>query len=862
MAATRSLPRVACKADERGRSKRSPVARESVSAPPRPPELTEPEDRDGGGDARAAEKAREELRAGRLEGCLRMLEALKMEGYARVGDFISHKAFLREASDKGEVAMAMRFVSTLHPFERGVRVYNLLLTTCSRNGNVQAASRVEAEMKARGMPLDERVHNNLISAHAKAGDVEGAFRRFQAMLEEGEVAPTGATFTALLDSLSLDIRRLVLTGCPSDCVLSRLEACEAVWQTMQNYGVEADGHAISCLIAAYCRAAEIDNEALSTALALYARMGSSYRSRERPVQALAPILHAMVSVGQPARALIAYRLELKRRGAQPSQATSAALAACARLCRGDEAIDIYKHAGAGQGSLCGAALEAVARQGGTQVAAREREHLEAEGDLGATQEEAYGALMVAMAKSGDAEGASRLFSECKSRNGRVPTQAIAAFIALEGRGWGAAGVRLAKAAEDEIRNGVAPLNQSIAGALIARACDREDPDGAMSEYRRARSANIQPQALAAPRLLALLGRNTRAEELEEVLADLWRQNLRSSLLCKNAELALAVARGDDDMIEKASQDLPPDGTRADSCTALLVLAGRAKAGKAKEVREEFLRELKSDGLQMVAGHFEIGAWSLFREAMDAHGASDLEQIREEVLECFHEMRRRGVRPSYSCLGFLIGSFRQPGAFSTTRKPKFASPTAVPKFDEPPEENVFYDSRALTMFEEAQSAGMAPRFVLLQQTIWIDAREFPPAMGDVALLSLLRSLRLRRRTRRTPSPLVSIQTNSRSEERSLWSTGKKRGRKGSPEARLARTATKLCDLLCRLGLQYTARAKAGQISITGGHVDDWLSYTSQPFSPLSNTSAQSSNSLADQTAQLRMQSFGSSGPGPS
>jgi hypothetical protein len=172
----------------------------------------------------------------------------------------------------------------------------------------------------------------------------------------------------------------------------------------------------------------------------------------------------------------------------------------------------------------------------------------------------------------------------------------------------------------------------------------------------------------------------------------------------------------------------------------------------------------------------------------------------------------------------------------------------------------YPERALVLYEEAQAAGVVPRFNLAAPSV-VDLRPLPPAAAEVCVLALLRVMR-RRRTASGDSlkvhPVV-LRVHDVAELMAL-TAGASRG----VALRRARTGIRAAELLRRLGLPFVGDVSQGELELTESNLLRWLrpeaaQAISSPFTlkprGLPGTAPRLPEELREQQKRIR----GSDGP---
>ena len=225
-----------------------------------------------------------------------------------------------------------------------------------------------------------------------------------------------------------------------------------------------------------------------------------------------------------------------------------------------------------------------------------------------------------------------------------------------------------------------------------------------------------------------------------------------------------------------------------------------------------MRQLDEEGAllaRMGAAHphaAERAAWERRAVAAYTEAAAAGTVPRIETLStCLAVLRSGAHRPLPVAEGGARGGRggapppRATAALSVSRAP--ASPPGSPG-------RPFYPERALVLYEEAQAAGVVPRFALHAPSV-LDLRPLPPAAAEVAVLTALRVLRRRRAASGDTAPVHALRLRVHDvDELARLTAGAQHG----VALRRARTGVRAAELLRALGIPFEGGVEDGALTL--------------------------------------------------
>jgi pentatricopeptide repeat protein len=778
------------------------------------------------------------LNAARPAAFVACAESLNRAGVHDAAGRVRHKEFLSACAAQRAVSEAFQFVRLISPPD--VRAFNLLLSLCAAVGDADAAFRAFRELSATGLRPDCLAFTTLIAACSKAGEVERAFEVYGDM-RRAHVSPSTVTFGALLDALSRDIGRAAVAGDKAR-VRERLAQCNALQAEHRAAGVPADAVMYNSFVSACGRAAAVDRHALGAAFA--ARREMQEQGLALCAYTYSALIDGCTRSGDPARSLQVWDEFAATSLERTPEVVGAAAHACAALGDLDRAMSIYYDALA-SGLRPDGVLFAILM---VRARVRARACARAEGgwddrpcmDMHCHYVRDHAFLTHApqptspqdvAAKAGDAEFAFALQEEM-TRVG-VPADA-AVFATLIGICAREAAAPRAKSVFQAMRTaGVRPTASAV-NALVAahaRAGDLEGAFGALSELP---AAGLVPDATT---YATLIGACARARDLErawKVLRRCKEAQIEPPAEAYHAIIAGHAAAGQLAQAAQAEEELRSAGHALDAPTARTLLTAYARAGDAAAVwrtwraaveaelvlSEALLNTVLGACLQRIR---QLEEDAMFVQGMDAGVAaqSELDRTKWErrAISAYTDATASGVVPRIETLSTLLACLRQSQPRVSRRTAAATAAALSPAVNaviaaarEPPNAGGatagLYPERALVLYEEAQAAGVVPRFNLSAPGE-VDLRPLPPAAAEVCVLTLLRVMR-RRRTASGDSlkmhPVV-LRVHDVAELMAL-TAGASRG----VALRRARTGIRAAELLRRLGLPFAGDVSHGACAL--------------------------------------------------
>ncbi len=725
-------------------------------------------------------------------------ESLHRAGVHDVAGRVRHKEFLSICASQGALSEAFQFVRLISPPD--VRAFNLLLSTCAAANDADAAFRAFRELGAAGLRPDCLAFTTLIAACSKAGEVERAYEVFGDM-RRARVAPSAVTFGALMDALSRDIGRAAAAG-DKRRVRERLAQCNALQAELRASGVVADAVMYNSLVSACGRAAALDRHALGAAFA--ARREMQDAGLPLCAYTYSALIDGCTRAGDAARGLTVWDEFAASGLARTPEVVGSAAHACAIMGNLERAMSIY-HDSLAKGLRPDSVLFAI--------------------------------LMDAAAKAGDIEFAFALQEEMGRVGVAVEAPVYATLIGICAR---EAAASRAKSVFHAMRSaGVRPTASAV-NALVAAHARAGDVEGAFGALSELPAAGLMPDATT---YATLIGACARARDLERA----WKvlQHCRDVRLEPPAEAFYALiaghaAAGQLPQAMQAENELREAGHALDATTARVLLIACAREGDTKAVwriwssaleagvvpSEAMLNTLLGAALQRIR---QLEEDAVFLVGMDNGGNGLLDERREwerRTIAAYSDALARGVVPRIETLSTMLACLRQLQP-RTSRRTAAATAAALPpaanaaiaSAREPPAASAscLYPERALVLYEEAQAAGVVPRFHLSAASE-IDLRPLPPAAAEVCVLTLMRVLRRRRTASGDSLKLfpVTLRVHDVAELMAL-TAGASRG----VALRRARTGIRAAELLRRLKLPFSGDVSHGALTLAESTIERFL-----------------------------------------
>lgn len=752
---------------------------------------------------------------------------------------VRHKQFLSACAAQRAVPEAFQFVRLISPPD--VRAFNLLLSLCAAVGDADAAFRAFSELSAVGLRPDCLAYTTLISACSKAGECGRAFEVF-ADMRSAKVAPTAVTFGALMDALSRDIGRAVAAG-DKTRVRERLTQCSSLQSEYRAAGVVPDSVMYNSVVSACGRAAAADKQALAAAFA--ARREMDDLGLPLCAYTYSALIDGCSRAGDPERSLAVWDEFAATSLERTPEVVGAAVHACAALGNLERAMSIYRD------SLAAG--------------------LKPDNVLFAT-------LMDVAAKSGDAEFAFKLQEEMTRVGVAADAPVFATLIGICAR---QASTARAKSTFQAMRAaGVRPTAAAV-NALVAAHARSGDVEGAFAALSELPAAGLVPDATT---YATLIGACAHARDLDRAWKVLRRckdANIEPPAEAYHALIAGHAAAGQLQLASEAEASMREAGHVLDAASARTLLVSYGRAGDADAVWRTWLASVDSDFeldetlLNTVLGaclrHIrQLEEDASFLLSVDsqavAHHARQRAEWERRAIAAYTDTIARGVSPRIETLSTLLACLRLPQprvsrrtAVATAAALSPAANAAIVAAREQPvpagPTAGLYPERALVLYEEAQAAGVVPRFNLAGPCE-VDLRSLPPAAAEVCVLALLRVIRRRRIAsgESLKQHSVVLRVHDVAELMAL-TAGASRG----VALRRARTGIRAAELLRRIGLPFAGEVSEGALELTEGHLMRWLrpealASVSTPFNPklrgLPGTGARLPEELKEQGKRLR------------
>ena len=702
-------------------------------------------------------------RSGDLEAALAAVEeAQALEAPEEVLRRFRHKEFLRVAGRRGKVAEAFRFVELLSPRYTDGRTYNMLMTACAQNGDLDGALRAGRALQELGGKLDTAHYTNMIKAAAATANADVAFSLYSEMRKEGATAsPCAMTITTVIDACTREI--IKLADCPAKNRRTQLVLMERAYQVFtdgESSGIRPDLPMWNALINATGRAEQLDRS--------FHFLGEMQNSGLRPNdRTYSTLISACRLAGRQDMALKVYDRAMSDGVTQSLMVYVAAADACYCGSSGaadlDKALEVYKalqqHDVAPSAQFFSSLINVAGHAGRLELALSIQDDMSYEGI--AVDNAARSCLLGACLRNGDLEAAQGVYAQMKGDrsnphvasgyNAMVNAHAEAARLAdavLVVEDMGAAGV---------------PLDKYTYGALI-KACQRSlEPEMAFEIYKA-----MEEQRLPLDESMAF----SLIRSCFNQLRTIWRPaggyppSLADAAAASGGSASrLAIGIAGMDVLAK---DL-------------------LKAIGAKNV-EERVSAMKDKG-PASAEEWQRRAVTVYRSLL-VSGQNVSMRTLDRVLACL----RLPVTPGTTTATPLAGSGNGPSmianpagnptGFSYNQRPNgFSGPStwgmmdptpAIPALSRvdpygeqmmsngssskpgsspsPPSSmnkkaprpfEIVFDSRAITLLEEAISSGMLPQFSLDNDDgCSVDLRSLLPTTAEVYVLAMFRSLEQR------------------------------------------------------------------------------------------------------------------------
>ena len=750
-------------------------------------------------------------------------ESLHRAGVHDVAGRVRHKEFLAVAAQEGALTEAFRFVRLIRPPD--VRAFNLLLSACAQAGDADAACRAFRDLAAAGLRPDCLAFTTLISACAKAGQCDRAFEVFADMRAAG-VAPTAITFGALTDALSRDIGRAAAAG-DKRRVHDRLAQVHALTHELKASACEPDAVFFNSLVSACGRAAAVDKHALAAAFAA---------KREMVAAGLVPcpytysaLIDGCTRAGDAPRGLALWEEYTTGFGtagtsssvgsAPPPELVGAAAHACAVTGSLDTAMTIYHDALAKgmrpDGVLFAILMDAAARSGDVEFAFALQDEMERVSVP--PQAAVYATLIGICAREAQAARARTVFAAMRTAGVRPTASAINALVAAHAR---AGDVEGAFASLSELPAAGLQPDVTTYATLVGACARARDLERAWKVMQRCKEVGLQPPAEA---YCALIAGHAASGQLPQAL-DAERQLTQAGFTLDaptSRVLLIACAQGGDPTPAWHIWSSALEAGVTPSESMLNTLLG-AVLQRVRQLEEDALFMYGASG----AGDSGVGSPTAL--------LGERREWERRAVAAYTDAQQRGVVPRVETLSTLLACLRQVQQRGPSRRIANATAHALS-----PAANAavasargtgsggstggLYPERALVLFEEAQAAGVVPRFSLGGPCV-IDLRPLPPAAAEVCVLTLLRVLRRRRVASGDSLKLfqVSLRVHDVAELMAL-TAGASRG----VALRRARTGIRTAELLRRLSIPFTGQVAQGELALSEVAIESFLRSSDAP-----------------------------------
>lgn len=780
------------------------------------------------------------LRAGDLMECVALLESLQQAGVQDVTGRVHQKRFFQACADRGAIPEAFRFVRLVQP--PNIKVYSMLLSTCAAARDADAAFRAFREMVNARLRPDCMAFTSLIAACAKAGEVERAFEVYRDM-NRVMVRPNTVTFGALVDCLSRDILRAAAAG-DRRRVASRLAQCDSLQAEMKAAGVVPDAVMFNTLVSACGRAAALDKTALRAAFAAWREMRSL--GLKTCAYTYSSLIDGCTRAGDPARALTLWEEHVAADATlqRTPELVGAAAHACAAIGDLARAMVIYRDSLtrglSPDGVLFAILMDVAAKAGDVDFAFGLQEEMQR---VGVAPNAAVCATLVGIcAKEGAPLRAKSVFRAMRAADVRPSASAVNALVAAHARAGDLEG---AFAALSELpAAGLAP--DATTYATLISACARAgDVDRASKVFQRMRDVRVEPPAEAFYALITSCG---QAGQIEAALG--WHLQMREAGLQMDAATArtflIAAARAGDLSAAWSVWRAWADARLPVSEAALNTILGVCLR-RVTSLEPAAAVESPDGAARAEKAEWERRAVSAYLESTTSGGVVPRTETLSTLLACLRQPQPRTVRSTVKAAAAHLS----PATSSALAGAHYSSVAAAGGA------TALYPERAINLFEEAQAAGVVPRFRLgnaANTVTEVDLRPLPPAAAEVCVLTLLRALR-----RRNIASGDSLRVNSvrfrvhNVAELVRLSAG---GAKGA-SLRRTQTGMRTADLLRRLRIKYTGQLSDGYLDVCATEITRWLAQSVQANrapQPLPGSAPRLPTQLREQMRRIRMKSF--------
>lgn len=246
------------------------------------------------------------------------------------------KDFLRIAGSRNAVTEAFRFVQLLPRTIADERTYNMLITVCVQAADLDSALKAANALQSTGGQLDRTHYTNLIKAAAAAADADAAFKLYSEMRKEN-IKPCAMAVTTLIDACAREIIQRLGSGKDRRTQLVLTERAFQVFSDGVASGVKADLPMWNALLNVAGRSGKLDQ-----AIGVMEKMQmSGQKPNDRTFSTL---IAACKRAGQAEMALSVYQTAMRQGVTQSLMVYYSAVEACASTEGGpnlESALAVY-----------------------------------------------------------------------------------------------------------------------------------------------------------------------------------------------------------------------------------------------------------------------------------------------------------------------------------------------------------------------------------------------------------------------------------------------------------------------------------------------------------------------------------------
>jgi len=789
-----------------------------------------------------------------VEGVVALVGALRERGgevSSSVFGALRYKHFISLCARAHPPALHQAIQFTRLSAIKDNRLYTLLVQLCCSSNNTHHAFLLPGMMREVGLKPDTILYTSMISAFAKEGDTAGAFQAYEAMKQE-HVRPNEVTFASLLHAIATELKGLKKATLGEDSFNSRVRylvsrAEGVVSEEMSSLSVSPDSVVFNTLLDVQRQAKHFHR--------LIATWEQMEDSGVRPTAAsYCTVMSACGDMGKHALGLQYYE-EFRLQGQM--QGTKELYTCAIHLHKfegGWEAawrvFEEQAQAGVETDAQGYAALMDVAARGGdveqafsllAELERREQQPGSRHMLQGPSACQLYATLLGVCARVGLPERAAELYTSMKARGVRPSEDVFNALLDSFGK---ALQPRRALAVLDDMAQAHIPPSSTTYGALIHAAGQTGDTEMAFEMFQRSRRDGIAPTEAICEMLLLIFLKRIRSH------GALATTSPSSSLGSQWVTQALQVYR------ETITSGVRPGPKTLNKMLACL---------RVTQKRATQLRRLGEPGSQAPEGPTLLASFGApSAVGQSGRGGGGPSHFGRPSVSTSHRHFPSGLH--------FGGAGRGAGGQPFRLSPALALG--------PENERGFYQSPAVSLYEEAQRMGTVPLFELSRGSRVVDLRRHPRDAACVALLSLL--VHVRQITEggslRVPSCTIKLKTlstqpkdkpskaseyeslnlNQMQSEISRQVLAQREDSvsssqfhhqtplevRGSKRASLSGTA--VVNLLKHLRLPYKGGAASGEIRINGKLLYRWLSRSPDGNRICSPTRGNFSNKVGDES----------------